>query len=122
MGRKRLKKEEEPPVLFPMENDGEVPEVTRLDIGTIIRVGAPSNRYYQYVHSSLDFFNHSLKDLSAMLHLRGATARVTGVVKLNGGNRYAVVECQEDQDHHRFFVDTSLALKNREVIIEKNAS
>ena len=124
MGRKRLKKDEELPVLFPMDSVGEVPEVSTISIGATIRIGAPSNRYYQYIHSSLDFFNHSLKDLSAMLELQGVTARVMGMVKLNGGNRYAVIEFEEDPafsgDRRRLFVDASLALKNREVIIEKN--
>ena len=126
MGRKRLKKDEELPVLFPMEGDGEVPEVQTLSIGAIVRIGAPSNRYYQYIHSSLDFFNHSLKELSAMRSLQGATARVMGMIKLNEGSCYAVIEFEKDQvlskDRRRLFVDALLAPKNREVIIEKIAN
>ncbi|MEM1337687.1 MAG: hypothetical protein AAF634_05330 [Bacteroidota bacterium] len=123
MGRKRLKKEEEPPVLFPMDSNGEVPEISKMTIGSIIRIGAPSNRYYQYIHCSLDFFNHSLEDLSEMLHLEGVKARVMGMVKLNGGGKYAVVECEEDpgflKENSRLFIETLPALKNHEVIVEK---
>ena len=121
-----MKKKDAPVVLFPTENGTEVYEMSDIDIGTVIRIGSPSNRYYQYIHVSLDFLNHKLNDLSTMLDLKGATAKVTGMINLEGGSRFAVIESEGDtvffEDKNRLFVDPSPALKNREVIVEKTAN
>jgi hypothetical protein len=120
MGRKGSKRMEEAPVLFPQEQDVSIP--TDIKLGQVLRVARPSNRYYQYIFTSLDFFNQKLSDLKELLQLEGTLVKVTGVIQLKDGNRFAIVQHQKGKAffnrQERLFIDSFKALENREIIIE----
>ncbi|BFP41594.1 hypothetical protein FGF1_24390 [Flavobacteriaceae bacterium GF1] len=120
MGRKSLNRKKETIVLFPQEQGLHQPE--ELQIGTTLRIGRPSNRYYQYIYTSLDFLNQKLSDLSSMLDLEGHMVEVIGMIHLKDGSGFAIVESKGDNlspnNRKRLFVDRFKALKNHEIIIE----
>lgn len=119
MGRKSVTKREVP-VLFPQgKNSSELPEI---EIGTMLRIGRPSNRYYQYLHFSLDFLNQKLDDLSKLLGLEGTTVQVIGEIRLKEGIEFAIVEKADGDTFFdnkvRLFADRQKALENHELIFE----
>ena len=78
---KKLEKRRPRPLLFPTENE-DIPEsTTTLAIGSVVTIGAPSNRYFQYIHHSLDFIHLTLTDLEKLLQVQGLRAVVTGFLK-----------------------------------------
>ena len=48
------------------------------EIGSVIRIGKPSNRYYQYIFSSLDFLQQKISDLAELLDIEGIEVEITG--------------------------------------------
>ena len=122
MRKTKRKAKVKPVVLFPTEAAIEMSTPKKIGLGDIIRIGKPSSRYYQYIHHSVDFLSHKLTDLVELLDLNGATVRVTGMIRLKGGSRFAIAvpENTEEfpQNKRRLFVEVSQALKNREVILE----
>ncbi|MEM1257360.1 MAG: hypothetical protein AAGH81_02440 [Bacteroidota bacterium] len=119
MGKKGVKKKEAP-VLFPEgKSGGGLPE---LEIGTTLRIGRPSNRYYQYLHFSLDFLNQRLDDLSKLLDLEGTPVQVIGEIRLTEGNEFAIVQKKDGEtffdNEVRLFADRQKALDSHELIFE----
>lgn len=120
MGRKGVKKKKEAPVLFPSgQSAGEFPE---LKIGTTLRIGRPSSRYYQYLHFSLDFLNQKLDDLSILIGLEGTLIEVIGEIRLKEGDIFAIVQKCDGKPmvggEVRLFADGQKALENHELILE----
>lgn len=109
------------PILFFEQEDNALPTL-ELQVGKTLRIGRPSNRYYQYIFTSLDFLNQTLNDLSELLGLEGTQVQVTGMIHLKEGNQFAVVQQGEGKaffnKRQKLFVDATKALKHREVIIE----
>ena len=122
MRRTKSKVKRRPVVLFPTEPEMEMTSPESIGMGDLIRIGKPSSRYYQYIHHSVDFLSHKLTDLSELLDLKGATVRVTGMIRLKGGSRFAIAEPENTgdfpQNKRRLFVEVTRALQNREVIVE----
>ena len=122
MRRTKSKVQRRPVVLFPTEPEMEMTSPESIGMGDLIRIGKPSSRYYQYIHYSVDFLSHKLTDLSELLDLKGATVRVTGMIRLKGGSRFAIAEPENTEDFpqnkRRLFVEVTRALQNREVIVE----
>ena len=119
MGRKSIKKKAAP-VLFPQEQSEF--SFADLRIGTTLRIGRPSNRYYQYLFTSIDFLNVKLEDLSKLQGLEGTCVQVTGKIRLKDGNAFAIVQ-KEDRakffdKETRLFVDGQKALDRHELIFK----
>jgi hypothetical protein len=121
MGKKGSKRTKKAPVLFPEEHGVSTP--IDIQLGHVLRVSRPSNRYYQYIFTSLDFLNQKLSDLKELLQLEGTLVKVTGVIQLKDGNKFAIVQHQEGKTffnrEQRLFIDAFKALENREIIIER---
>lgn len=85
------------PVLFPEfigdENMSNKVDVSWKDIrpGHKLKIGKPSNRYYQYICPSLNFKEHSLDHLKELLDLEGIDVSVRSVLKMKNGESYAVL-------------------------------
>ena len=122
MLRKGAKKRKPSFVLFPQEQEIGSIDGSELQTGKVLRIGRPSNRYYQYISTSLNFLNQKLSDLSELIGLEGKLVKVIGIIGLKGGEKYAIVEQhgQEGRSNskRRLFINTSKALKFREIIFE----
>ncbi len=120
MGRKGVKKKKEIPILFPSVQ-GSVSSF-ELHIGTTLRIGRPSNRYYQYLFVSLDFLNQKLDDLSKLIGLEGTLVRVIGEISLSDGNNFVIVQKEDGTSFFdggdRLFVEGQKALDCHELISE----
>ncbi len=121
MGRKSLKSKKERPVLFPEDNGEPTVKPKELALGISVKIGKPSNRYFQYIYGSLDFFNLKLSDLTDLVHLEGTRAKVTGMIQLVNGDEIAIITKKDGnpffQDFNRLFIDRKKALSFEEVII-----
>lgn len=91
------------PVLFPefigRENMAVKEDLGWQDIrpGFKLKIGKPSNRYYQYIYPSLRFKEHSLDHLKELLQFEGIEVYVRSILKMKGGESYAVLRRPEDQ-------------------------
>ncbi len=117
---KKGAKKKEVPVLFP---DGKSTyELPELEIGTTLRIGRPSSRYYQYLHFSLDFLNQRLNDLSKLNGLEGTPVQVIGEIRLKEGNEFAIVQKKDGEtffeNEVRLFADRQKALESHELVFE----
>ncbi|WP_350286397.1 hypothetical protein [uncultured Croceitalea sp.] len=121
MGRKSLKKNKERPVLFPEDNTKQEPVKIELSLGTWVKIGRPSNRYFQYIYASLDFFNLKLSDLNQLSELEGLSARVTGMIQMVNGDEIAIISKKDGnpffRNFNKLFIDRKKALSNGEVIL-----
>ena len=92
------------------------------EIGSVIRIGKPSNRYYQYIFSSLDFLQQKISDLAELLDIEGMEVEITGFIKLKGSHRLAVVQERLDEGENtigkKLFIEIKNALEYKEIIIE----
>lgn len=79
----------EPIIYFP--NSDEAPERKQVSVGKVLRIGKPSRRYYEYVHHSLNYNSHRLKDLEALLELEGTAVKVISILKMKTGSKIAVL-------------------------------
>jgi len=61
-----------------------------------LKIGKPSNRYYQYIFPSLNFKQHSLENLNELLELEGVEVCVRSVLKMKNGESYAVLRKTEE--------------------------
>lgn len=110
----------ETPVLFPSEKNSVA--LHQIKIGTKLRIGKPSSRYYQYLHISLDFLNQRLDDLSKLVGLEGTLVKVIGEIRLTSGNTFAIVQKDDGapllDGKVRLYADQQKALENHELIFE----
>ncbi|MFD0798964.1 hypothetical protein ACFQZJ_15940 [Maribacter chungangensis] len=90
------------PVLFPEfignENMSSKVDVRWQDIRPEhkLKIGKPSNRYYQYIYPSLNFEDHSLDNLNGLLDYEGFEVYVRSILKMKNGESYAVLARQGD--------------------------
>ena len=121
MGRKSLKKRKERPVLFPEALIEEQLNTRELSLGTWVKIGRPSNRYFQYIYASLDFFNLKLSDLNQLSELEGLSAKVTGMIQMVNGDEIAIISKKDGnpffRNFNKLFIDRKKALSNGEVIL-----
>ncbi len=61
-----------------------------------LKIGRPSNRYYEYIYPSLNFKEHSLDNLRALLDFEGIEVYVRSVLKMKNGESYAVLAREGD--------------------------
>lgn len=91
------------PVLFPefiaSENMAVEEDLRWQDIrpDVTLRIGKPSNRYYQYIYPSLNFKEHSLENLKELLDFEGMEVYVRSILQMKGGESYAVLRRSGDQ-------------------------
>lgn len=62
-----------------------------------LKIGRPSNRYYQYIYPSLNFKEHSLENLKGLLDFEGMEVYVRSILQMKGGESYAVLRRLGDQ-------------------------
>ncbi len=121
MGRKSAKNRKERPVLFPQDNQVNKESPKELFLGALVKIGRPSNRYFQYIFSSLDFLNIKMDDLALLSELEGLSARVTGVIQMVNGDELAIISKKDGQpfinDFNRLYVDGKKALSLGEIAI-----
>lgn len=95
MKRQNMKKRR--PVLFPEfignENISDKVDLRWQDIrpNQKLKIGRPSNRYYQYIYPSLSFKEHSLDNLKELLDIEGTEVYVRSILKMKNGESYAVL-------------------------------
>lgn len=91
------------PVLFPefigRENMAVVEDLKWQDIrpDAKLKIGRPSNRYYQYIYPSLNFKEHSLENLKELLDFEGMEVYVRSILQMKGGESYAVLRRSGDE-------------------------
>jgi hypothetical protein len=56
-----------------------------------LKMGRPSNRFYQYIYPSLNFKEHSLDNLKDLLDFEGMEVYVRSILKMKNGESYAVL-------------------------------
>lgn len=121
MGKTSSKKKKERVVLFPEFE--ELPKVTPNEVmmGMPIKIGRPSNRYFQYIYRSLDFFNVKLSDLKDLIPLQGTRAKVIGLIQMVNGDEIAIIAKRDGSpffsNYRRLFIDKKLALEKEEITI-----
>lgn len=120
MGRS-LRKKKERVILFPDFEQGEKITPKEVMMGISIKIGKPSNRYFQYIYRSLDFFNLKLSDLKDLIPLQGTKAKVIGLIQMVNGDEIAIIAKRDNSpffdDYVRLFIDKKLALENEEITI-----
>lgn len=62
-----------------------------------LKIGRPSNRYYQYIYPSLNFKEHSLENLKELLDFEGMEVYVRSILQMKGGKSYAVLRRPGDE-------------------------
>jgi len=121
MARNSLKKNKERVVLFPEFEKQEKVSPKEVMMGMLVKIGKPSNRYFQYIYRSLDFFNLKLSDLKDLIPLQGTKAKVIGLIQMVNGDEIAIITKRDNSpffgDYRRLFIDKKLALQKEEITI-----
>ncbi|MDT0606633.1 hypothetical protein [Croceitalea rosinachiae] len=121
MGRNSMKRKKERTVLFPEFEQMEKVSPREVMMGMLIKIGRPSNRYFQYIYRSLDFFNLKLSDLKHLIPLQGTKAKVIGLIQMVNGDEIAIIAKRDGtpffSHYKRLFVDRKLALEKEEITI-----
>lgn len=85
-----------------------------------LRIGKPSNRYYQYIHTSLNFNNHRLHNFKDLLVVEGMEVTVRSILKMRSGEHYAVLVGQEKNsfggDVQHLYAEIKKAFTAKEII------
>jgi hypothetical protein len=121
MGKNATKRKKEMPVLFPEFNDNKEVKPKEIVIGASVKIGKPSNKYFQYIYKSLDFFNLKLSDLNKLIPLEGTKAKVTGMIQMESGDEIAIISKKNGNpfftECNRLFIDRTKALSFKEILI-----
>lgn len=121
MGKNATKRKKERPVLFPEFDKNMEAKPKEIVVGASVKIGKPSNKYFQYIYKSLDFFNLKLLDLKKLIPLEGTKAMVTGMIKMVNGDEIAIISKKSGNpffpECYRLFVDRSKALSFKEILI-----
>ena len=121
MARNSLKNNKERIVLFPEFEQQEKVSPREVMMGMLVKIGKPSNRYFQYIYRSLDFFNLKLSDLKDLIPLQGTKAKVIGLIQMVNGDEIAIITKRDNSpffsDYRRLFIDKKLALQKQEITI-----
>ncbi len=106
------------PVLFP-EFIGFEDMATKVDINWQdirpnhkLKIGRPSNRYYQYLYPSLNFKEHSLDNFNELLEFEGVEVYVRSVLKMKNGEFFAVLVRTGNTSFSENIVNIYAELKN----------
>ncbi|WP_343488099.1 hypothetical protein [Allomuricauda sp. d1] len=99
-------------------------ENTELVIGTKVKISEPSNRYYQYIFSTLDFQKIKLTDLSHLVDLEGADTKVSGIIIMASGESIAIVRRIDGLPFYenclKIYVDRNKVIDSGELKIVSN--
>jgi hypothetical protein len=121
MGKKPTKRNKERPVLFPEFEEKKEADPKEIVIGASVKIGKPSNKYFQYIYRSLDFFNVKLSDLNKLIPLEGTKANVTGMIQMVNGDEIAIISKKNGNaffpECNRLFLDRKKALSYKEILI-----
>lgn len=108
-------------VLFPEFEQQEKVSPKEVVMGMLVKIGKPSNRYFQYIYRSLDFFNLKLSDLKDLIPLQGTKVKVIGLIQMVNGDEIAIIAKKDNSpffsDYRRLFIDRKLALQKEEITI-----
>ncbi|MFS4468710.1 hypothetical protein [Maribacter sp. 2210JD10-5] len=91
-------KKRERPIPFPeydsTENNIDVQGLQWEDIrpGQRLKLGKPSNRYFEYIYPSLNFSEHRVYSLKELSQFEGTEVLVTSILKMKNGTYYAVLD------------------------------
>lgn len=107
------------PVLFPEFSGNEnmtskVDDVKWQDIRPDhkLKIGSPSNRYYQYIYPSLKFKEHSLDNLRELLDVEGMDVCVRSILKMKNGESFAVLRREGDIPFYKDLLLIYAEIKN----------
>lgn len=85
-----------------------------------LKIGRPSNRYYQYIYPSLNFKDHSLDNLKELLEIEGTEVYVRSILKMTNGESYAVLSRSGDAffngDKSRIYAEIQKSYESFELI------
>lgn len=119
-----MKKRE--PVFYPEFNADEkvakVEAIEWLNIrpGQHLKLGEPSNRYYQYIYTSMNFNNHKVENLKKLLNFQGMEVVVVSILKMNDGSFFAVLEKKGEaftERISRIYADLKNAYLKKELVV-----
>jgi len=92
----------------------------RIGLRDILKIGKPSNRYYQFIHPSLDFKNHQLEDLAKLRKIKDAIVTVSSILTMKGGRLVAVLRRNDGKNYQnrleRVFADVNESLRAKELL------
>lgn len=97
----------EPVILFPDIQDGSASKNDAHNPQMVIRprdffvIGPPSSRYYQFIHHSLQYHLHQVKDLEILSKMNGAAVMVTSILTMKDGSVIAALK----RPDNKFFFD-----------------
>lgn len=107
----------EPIIYFPQ--DSESPEQRVPAVGSFVRIGKPSSRYYEHIYHSLNYNAHRLSDLQSLLKLEGITVKVISILKMKTGAKIAVLHKKEGGNFltniEKLFANLDKALDTKEL-------
>jgi hypothetical protein len=74
--------------------------ISTLRPGDYVKIGHPSNRYYEYISPSIDPGNLNISDLKKFRAIRGEIVKIISIITMANGDAMAVLV---DQDWQPFF-------------------
>lgn len=89
--------------------------------GDKLKLGKPSNRYYQYIFPSLKFKEHNLNELNELVKMEGAQMYVRSILKMKNGDNYGVLYCKEHvvapNSETSLYAELKNAFLNNELVV-----
>ncbi len=114
------------PVFYPeFDVDEKTPKVDTLEWqnirpGQYLKIGDPSNRYYQYIYTSLSFDDHKVENLKKLLSFEGMEVVVISILKMKDGSFFAVLERKGEAFTDRIsrvYADLKNAYLKKELVV-----
>ncbi|MFK7811199.1 MAG: hypothetical protein AB8B59_01820 [Maribacter sp.] len=107
----------EPIIYFAAED--ERPKDRKPSVGQFLRIGRPSKRCYEYVHHSLNYSSHTLKDLQGLLKLEGTKVKIISILKMRNGSEVAVLRKNDEKNFFKsidkLFADLHKGIASKEL-------
>ncbi len=114
------------PVFYPefnveeKESKVEVLEWQHMRPGQNLKIGDPSNKYYQYIYTSLNFDDHKVENLKKLLNFKGMEVVVVSILKMKDGSFFAVLERKGEvftDKISRVYADLKNAYLKKELVV-----
>ncbi|WP_430906111.1 hypothetical protein [Maribacter sp. 2-571] len=95
-------------------------EVVSVAAGDMFKLKEPANRYYEFVHYSLNFMGHRLEMLQQLSAIRNVTVKVTSILRMKDGNHFLVLMKTDGSPFFegvlKVFAEKEQSIKNHEIV------